>query len=80
MPAGGPGTIRKNTGTSGNQACICVCVCAHAGCWTPIKVSRLVCRLLVLSRTKLLWEDLEDFWVDGGDICSVRHWSAVLTL
>ena len=31
----------------------------------PIKVSRLVCRLLVLSCAKPLWEDLEEVPLGG---------------
>lgn len=34
MPAGGPGTRRKDIATSAWQASICVCVCVCAGtCW-----------------------------------------------
>lgn len=50
----------EHTGTSAKRACVCACVHAHAGCWMPIKASRLVCRLLVLSCAKPLWEDLEE--------------------
>lgn len=45
MPAGGPGTRRKDIATSAWRASICVCVFvfvqAHAGCWIAIKVNRL---------------------------------------
>lgn len=54
---------------------VCVYVCAHiqnAGCWTVIKVSRLVCRLLVLSCTKPLWEDLEEFPLGGRLVTYVQ--------
>lgn len=81
MPAGGPGTV-ENTWEHQQRGNVCVCffmcVCVHI---LAVKVSRLVCRLLDLSCTKPLWEDLENsLWVDGGDICSFRRWSAVLTL
>lgn len=64
MPAGGPGTIGKTKEhqQSFSRACVCVCVC-----WVllAIQVSRLVSRLLVLSRTKPLWEDLEELPFGG---------------
>lgn len=75
IPAGGPGTIKinkhkktphSNISMEGMLICVCASVCvfvsvqAHAGCWMPIKVSWLVCRLVVLSRAKPLWEDLEE--------------------
>lgn len=61
---------KRDIETSATQARlyagVFVCVCAHT-CWVlkVIKVSRRICRLLVLSRTKPLWVDLEELPLGG---------------
>lgn len=73
MPAGGPGTAGKKQEhqEGGHDYTIrggsrCACVCVPSKRWVLlIKVSGLVCRLPVLSHTKPLREDLEEFPLGG---------------